>query len=573
MSYRNRPYRPARNRQSGFLAAGLLLAFAASATALYTAWGFTRVINATSQSQQLTATKLKMEELANNLADSANNTEGSVTAAPPTAATPGGSTRNSTSDITNIANNNSNVSSIAGYLPSGFTFKPKFGELRYIPFFHSTAAAGVPGVIPNGYVRDSGTGLPRPDALSFALVWSGVNKTFETTVNNLRAGVASGDDVVVSRTVEQVNGEAYRQMIEAASEIPNCGPSTNNPDVYETLSWDRANKKFICKASSIQPFAVVGNAQAISHCPPGMVLGITERDSDNKLLLACVPDIAPDNQSEFGAFMDSNGNIEALTDARLAYASPCADTAQMEWGLTNVLTAGQKSNIATNPASVTLNVRHRCVGTAAYTNTTTAGTRACRYDEMFAWTLDQKYTCVKMDVRNTAGFSSNFMSQWETAQSLREQNFLGNDKLYPFFANGRVFGSGVAGNYDLCSGSYRAAVSSKGLGCFLIDNPDLAAGRAQDLALQYQGTCPRGNILRATGNGTTNQVECIAPFKALAFAMPATSCPAHENGTAGALTWNANTQRFTCTFARNIVVNGGGNPGNGGGNIDGNVFD
>jgi hypothetical protein len=543
----------------GFIGGGLLIAFAAGLMAMYTAWGFTKTIGATANTQKSVQTKVQLERMAKDLIETSVNVQGAVIAAPNMASDAGG-IGDKPSVTANAEIWTQKVTEAAGFLPSGYNFR-RTRDVLYAPFYYrATASTPAPA---KGYIISDKTGVPAPNDISFALIAPGANGEFETYMSDVRDGLARGDDVVAYATVAQVSGQNYQQTVEGAGDIPSCG-LVNNADgtqKFTTLQWDGAEKKWTCVDSDIKTFNITGANDALRDCPAGSSIAIknyTDKDGKAASRLECLPSISPTNQSRFGSILNNDGNLSAVYDARLAFGKPpCADTSTMVWATGRLSRAISENRSRTTPYQT----RYTCQPGDTPVAQTVPG--FCFYGEIAALTLDGKYTCAKLyPQRNgvfdpaSGNFSDLFIGEMEMSIALGVVTIQGDERAVPFYANGMVFGRGtVGGEYPLCAPGFRAGyLPGKGLGCFILNDPQMAAGAELDQAIHFKDNCPKGQVMRVMPyslNGA-NRVECIDIMEAFAFAMPGSACPPDPdprlNRGPGALTWDRENKRFRCTF-------------------------
>ncbi len=551
----------------GFIGGGLLIAFAAGLMAMYTAWGFTKTIGATANSQKSVQTKVQLERMAKDLAETSVNIQGAVISAPPMASDAGG-----IGDKPSVRGNEvwgTNVTASAGFLPSGYNFR-RTKDVLYAPFYYRATASTAPPA--KGYIISDKTGVPAPNDISFALVSAGANGQFETTMGSLRDGLAGGDDVVAYATVAQVSGQNYQQIVEGAGDIPSCGLVNNDDGTqkFTTLQWDAAEKKWTCADSDIKSFNIAGSNDALKDCPTGSSIAIknyTDKDGKAATRLECLPSISPTNQSRFGSILNADGNLSAVYDARLAFGKPpCADTSTMVW------TTGRLSAAVSNNRSRTTPYQTGYTCRPGDTPVVQTVPGFCFYGELPALTLDGKYTCAKLYPQKngvfdpTSGnFSDLFIGEMECVRSMGNNLTIQCDeRAVPFYANGMVFGKGtVGGEYPLCAPGFRAGyLPDKGLGCFILNDPQMAAGAELDQSIHFKDNCPKGQVMRVmpySVNGA-NRVECIDIMQAFAFAMPAAACPSDPdprlNRGPGALTWDRENIQLKCTFVDRCNIQG-----------------
>lgn len=552
----------------GFIGAGVAMAFAAGLMAMYTAWGFTRTIGITSDNQRLIHSKTQLERLVQDISATSTRKPNDVIIWPPPMAVVnhgGGAATmawpaSSSNAVVNTVSQNGTPPVAAGFLPSGFSPRKAVGEIRYIPFFYPQTA----GETRVGYVLgDTIPGLPKPNDVAFALISTGNDGRFNTTIGDARIGLARGDDIVAYATVGQVNGENYRQLIDRAGNIPDCGYDPVTKKVT-ALRWDKTTMEWTCLDTEIKSHSVSGSSDSVDGCPAGNALAvriITNADGSQSRRMECMTTDVPHGWSRFGSIMDAAGNLQGLLDARLAYGNlPFCGLSGLDWVSYNGISDFKLQSLETgNRNGFSAQLMYRCNGnpTVRQNNITTG----CLVGEVLAADINANVTCAKLDwepnapqaAQNLAGFSTRMRLQMTENISAGLPLFQSRDYSLAFYMNGRIYGF-ESQSYDLCAAGYRPAIRpGYGLGCYLLNDPKMGWGTYEDTAIHFADrTCPSGTVMRITGNAQSNRTECVSVDDVLASVMPTAACPdsadTRLNRGQGALTWNAETKRFSCSF-------------------------
>ncbi len=499
--------------QKGFLAAPLLFGIIASIASLTLAGSYLNIFDRLISQQQTIQAKNKLEQLATILSESSTNqirTENgtyttTVYTAPPMAEASGAGALTGTPP----------AFPDGGRLPAGFAGLSKFGDIRYFSYVHTRNAADP---VPDGYFATGQGGIPGPDELSFALILPGKDGVITTTEEQMKQKVFSGDDIGVVKTVKDVNGNDYKDLIERAGDIPPCGLTGSGEDaVHKKLSWNRDELKWEC-VDGVKKFAINDPINTIGQCPSGQALTshTVEINGSTKTVLECINTVIPKARSATGQMYDESGQVHNLIHHLKAVGNPCQ-------GLASSLIKWTDTSLHCD----------QIVYASASEN--------CAPGHYLARSFSNYTTCFAF---NTENLNRNGGVGWrQTCSSGRT----------PYFADGKTFceEDGFGGK-PLCAPGFEAAMAQTmgGLGCYILADPLVPGGKGLSTAAHYENVpnvddCPAGSVMQLISTERA-LVKCVNIFEVIGFAMPAATCPNGMLAKKGALKWNANTNRFTC---------------------------
>ncbi|TAH32668.1 MAG: hypothetical protein EYC62_07990 [Alphaproteobacteria bacterium] len=500
-----------KNSQRGFLAAPVLFGMLASAAAITLAGSYVGIFDKLIDQQRNVQARNKLQQLASIIAESNLDQQGVMKVAPAMSATAGGRSMQD-GDVPNPE--------WGGKLPTGFSANTKFGEVAYFAFIHMPRSTDN---APAGYYLSGAGGIPNPDEMSFAMILPGADGQIDTNKNDVMQGITRGDDIGIFKTVRDVNRDAYKNLIENAGNIPTCGITGTGRDRKLTnLQWNIDQKNWECVESTIPAFFLKSDSAAenIPTCPQGTALTLRlvhEGDAEHEYQeLACVSTVAPRARSDFGLIFDENGAIASLIDGDMAAAAPCTNHIEtFRWTGTQRICNGIPENVVLS---------------------------TCSAGNWLAVALSRYTSCYPF---NNTNLARNGGPGARTAC---------NGGITPYYASGRTFcpEDAQAGGLRVCKAGFDVGFVSSmgGFGCYILNDPVLAGGFAEDAAVHYSTSdgCPVNNVMQARVDDR-RLVQCINIFEALRFAMPANTCPP-INGKRGSLTFikDANPNpRFTCT--------------------------
>ena len=521
-----------RHKQSGFIAAPLIMGLVASFVALALAGNYINIFTKMSENQVLVKDKAKLEQIATLLTQaSVDNDKSPVIIPPPMADTTGGlpladGTPGPVDSVTNDP--------IGGRLPTGFSTITRNGSPRYFAYVHLTNASEP--APPAGYYVSGSGGIPKPNDPAFAIILPGKDGVISTSSADIKENICRGDDICAMRTVSDVNGSAYKDLLNNVGNIPTCGiirDSNQVKPVHRELNWNGTKRKWECTNSDLQNFSYLSNVES---CPSGMSLNAIQTiNADGTQLpnsLTCMPTVAPRGRADFGLVQDDSGNVHSIGTDRSSLLVPCTgnNISTLTWNGTTPRCADGSGDTTGNNPPVSCEP-------GKYLASLPAGRRGC-----VAYT----FANIPSILATPPDGGARYYAYAGTGARTRCLN-----NITPFYADGRTFcPEDQPGGKPMCNEKMDmvAAFSSTygGVGCFVILNPNNAAGNIENTALRYAGSCPSGSVLQIASS-SRYEVNCISMMDVISFAMPANTCPAQGTAGAGALTWNREQMQFTCT--------------------------